>query len=128
MAKEHFERHKQPWRADEAGMLRTLAGKGKGLKEIAKAINSVRPWIDYGLGVAMGNIKMEKPADEEDGDLEDEEPQEPNPIAFQMGFVMPQFYQFLDAVSALKSMTSITYEEEGLWVTHSELHIEDLED
>ncbi len=39
MAKEHFERHKQPWRAEEAGMLRTLAGKGKGLKEIAKAIN-----------------------------------------------------------------------------------------
>jgi hypothetical protein len=39
MAKEHFERHKQPWKADEAGMLRTLAGKGKGLKEIAKAIN-----------------------------------------------------------------------------------------
>jgi hypothetical protein len=39
MAKEQFERHKQPWKADEAGMLRTLAGKGKGLKEIAKAIN-----------------------------------------------------------------------------------------
>ena len=39
MAKEHFERHKQPWRADEAGMLRTLAAKGKGLKEIAKSLN-----------------------------------------------------------------------------------------
>ncbi|MXO73682.1 hypothetical protein GRI40_00385 [Altererythrobacter aerius] len=39
MAKEHFERHKQPWKADEAGQLRMLAGKGKGLKEIAKAIN-----------------------------------------------------------------------------------------
>ena len=39
MAKDYFERHKQPWKADEAGMLRTLAGKGKGLKEIAKAIN-----------------------------------------------------------------------------------------
>lgn len=39
MAKEHFERHKKPWKADEAGMLRMLAGKGKGLKEIAKAIN-----------------------------------------------------------------------------------------
>ena len=38
MAKEFFERHKQPWKADEAGQLRTLAGKGKGLKEIAKAI------------------------------------------------------------------------------------------
>ena len=39
MAKEHFERHKQPWNAEEAGQLRTLAGKGKGLKEIARAIN-----------------------------------------------------------------------------------------
>ena len=39
MAKEFFERHKQPWKADEAGQLRMLAGKGKGLKEIAKALN-----------------------------------------------------------------------------------------
>ncbi|WP_324826980.1 hypothetical protein [Qipengyuania zhejiangensis] len=39
MAKEHFERHKQAWKADEAGQLRMLAAKGKGLKEIAKAIN-----------------------------------------------------------------------------------------
>ena len=39
MGKENFERHKQPWKSDEAGMLRTLAGKGKGLKEIARAIN-----------------------------------------------------------------------------------------
>jgi hypothetical protein len=38
MAKEFFERHKQPWKADEAGQLRMLAGKGKGLREIAKAI------------------------------------------------------------------------------------------
>ena len=38
MAKEFFERHKQPWKADEAGQLRILAGKGKGLREIAKAI------------------------------------------------------------------------------------------
>ena len=38
MSKENFERHKQPWKADEAGQLRTLAAKGKGLREIAKAI------------------------------------------------------------------------------------------
>lgn len=38
MAKAFFERHKQPWKADEAGQLRTLAAKGKGLREIAKAI------------------------------------------------------------------------------------------
>ena len=36
---EKFERHRQPWRSEEVGKLRTLAGKGKGLKEIAKALN-----------------------------------------------------------------------------------------
>jgi hypothetical protein len=34
-----FTRHKQPWKPDELDKLRTLAGKGKGLKEIAKALN-----------------------------------------------------------------------------------------
>ena len=38
MGKDVFERHKQPWKSDEAGQLRTLAGKGKGLKEIAKSL------------------------------------------------------------------------------------------
>ena len=35
---ERFERHKQPWTADELNKLRILATKGKGLKEIAKAL------------------------------------------------------------------------------------------
>jgi hypothetical protein len=38
MAKEVFERHRQPWKSEEAGQLRTLAAKGKGLREIAKAL------------------------------------------------------------------------------------------
>ncbi|MBC7159952.1 MAG: hypothetical protein H5U21_07890 [Porphyrobacter sp.] len=38
MAKETFERHRQPWKSEEAGQLRTLAAKGKGLREIAKAL------------------------------------------------------------------------------------------
>ena len=36
---ERFEKHRQPWRSDEIGKLRTLAAKGKGLREIAKALN-----------------------------------------------------------------------------------------
>ena len=36
---DRFERHKQPWNGEEAGKLRTLAGKGKGMKEIAKGLN-----------------------------------------------------------------------------------------
>ena len=35
---ERFEKHRQPWRSDEVAKLKTLAGKGKGLREIAKAI------------------------------------------------------------------------------------------
>jgi hypothetical protein len=35
---EKFARHRQPWRSDEVAKLKTLAGKGKGLKEIAKAL------------------------------------------------------------------------------------------
>ena len=36
---ERFERHRQPWTGDELQKLRTLAAKGKGLKEIARALN-----------------------------------------------------------------------------------------
>lgn len=35
---DRFERHKQPWTGDELAKLRILAAKGKGLKEIAKAL------------------------------------------------------------------------------------------
>jgi len=35
---ERFERHRQPWRADELHRLRTLAGKGMALRAIAKAL------------------------------------------------------------------------------------------
>src|SRR5690606_41756397 len=36
---ERFERHRQPWRSDEVAKLKVLASKGKGLKEIAKALS-----------------------------------------------------------------------------------------
>lgn len=39
MSKDRFERHKQPWNSEEAGKLKLLAGKGQGLKQIAKALN-----------------------------------------------------------------------------------------
>ena len=54
---ERFERHKQPWRSDEVAKLKTLAAKGKGLKEIAKAIGRTeestreRAKVD-GIGIA----------------------------------------------------------------------------
>jgi hypothetical protein len=54
---EQFTKHRQPWKAEEVAKLRTLAGKGKGLKEIAKALNrseestKERAKID-GIGIA----------------------------------------------------------------------------
>ena len=36
---EQFTRHRQPWKPEELQKLRTLAAKGKGLKEIAKALS-----------------------------------------------------------------------------------------
>ncbi|MDE8654385.1 hypothetical protein [Novosphingobium album (ex Liu et al. 2023)] len=36
---EKFARHRQPWKPEELQKLRALSGKGKGLKEIAKALN-----------------------------------------------------------------------------------------
>lgn len=36
---EKIAKHKQPWKPEELQKLRLLAGKGKGLKEIAKALN-----------------------------------------------------------------------------------------
>lgn len=54
---ENFTRHRQPWKSDEVAKLRLLAGKGKGLKEIAKALNrseestKERAKVD-GIGIA----------------------------------------------------------------------------
>lgn len=36
---EKIAKHKQPWKPDELQKLQVLAAKGKGLKEIAKALN-----------------------------------------------------------------------------------------
>ena len=41
---ERFEKHRQQWRSDEVAKLKTLASKGKGLKEIAKALNRTEEW------------------------------------------------------------------------------------
>lgn len=38
MSKAVFERHRQPWSADEISKLHTLAKKGMALKAIAKAL------------------------------------------------------------------------------------------
>ncbi len=67
-------------------------------------LDATKGWIDYGFQVIA-----EQQLDEDN-------------MAF---FVKPQLDQMLELTRPLKSATSITYREEGVWVTRSELHIED---
>ena len=41
------------------------------------------------------------------------------------GFILPQVHQLLDVLAAIDSYTSVTYLEDDVWVTHSELHVVD---
>jgi hypothetical protein len=87
----------------------------------AKMIHAIEPWIDYGIDVASGKLKVRKEL-EDDND----KPAEANPLMLQMGFIVPQVHQFLEFASALRGVTLISYEEDGEWVMHSETHIQDL--
>ncbi len=54
---EKFARHRQPWKPDELQKLQSLAGKGKGLKEIAKALGRTEESTrdkakELGIGIA----------------------------------------------------------------------------
>jgi hypothetical protein len=92
--------------------------------EFHKMIDAIRPWIDYGLDVAMGNLKKDGVEDEDESERDN--PPEQSPMMLQLGFVIPQVHQFLDVATALRSASSVTYREDDLWVTHSETHFQDL--
>lgn len=95
--------------------------------EFAKGIAAIRPWINYGLDVATGRIKPPKKESEDSDDADaDKPPEPPSAMLIQMGLIVPQFEQLLDVAMAVRSASSISYEEDGVWVTHSETHIEDL--
>jgi hypothetical protein len=103
--------------------------------EFGKLIDAIRLWADYGGAVATGQLK---PADEDEddgedaqedefGDDEDEQSQEEAAAMMTVGLVLPQVHQFFDFTSALRSVSSVTYQEDDVWVTHGEIHIQDLE-
>jgi hypothetical protein len=94
--------------------------------QFADFVNTVRPWIDYGFDVATGKLKLEIEEEDADAESENETNEQQAAMVMQMGFVMPQIQQFLTFTTALRSASSVTYEDDGVWITHSETHIEDL--
>lgn len=60
MMGDKFEKHRQPWKSEELQKLQMLAGKGKGLREIAKALKrSEESAKDKAkeLGIAIAKVR-----------------------------------------------------------------------
>ena len=84
--------------------------------QFAKLVRAIQPWIDYGFGVATGQIR----SDDADAEVD-------QAVMLQAGLILPQVHQFMDVLAAMNSYTSITYRENDVWVTHAEMRIKDLE-
>lgn len=79
--------------------------------KIAGFIEAAKPWIDYGIQVAI------EQADEEGGNM-----------VATVGFIKPQVDQLIEVMQAMDSYTGVTYRDGDAWVTHGEMRIIDLED
>ncbi len=55
---DHFVRHRQPWKSEELQKLKILAGKGMGLKAIAKALTRSEDSVQD--RAKIDNIKIAK--------------------------------------------------------------------
>lgn len=88
--------------------------------QLPKLLEAIRPWVDYGFAVSAAQLQA--------GDEADEEQAAAGEAAAMMpaGFILPQVHQLLDVLAAVESYTSVTYREDDVWVTHSELHVVDL--
>ncbi len=95
--------------------------------QFPKLFDAIRPWVDYGFAVSAGQLKDGGNADDEDSD-DASDSSSPDGAAAMMpaGFILPQVHQLLDVLAAVKSLTSVTYREDDVWVTHSEVHFVDL--
>jgi hypothetical protein len=89
--------------------------------EFARLIEAIKPWVSYGGQIAMGQIKLE----DDDDDPSEQTPEEAQAMMW-AGMVLPQIDQCLDVAAAMRSFSNIVYHEDGAWVTHGEVHFQDL--
>lgn len=88
--------------------------------EVARLIESIKPWVNYGGAIATGQIKMS------DEQAEEEQSPEQAQAMMTAGMFLPQIEQLLDVATAVRAFSSLTYEDDGAWVIHSEMHLRDL--
>ncbi|MEM8866618.1 MAG: hypothetical protein AAGF31_13835, partial [Planctomycetota bacterium] len=80
--------------------------------KFAKFLQTLDPWIDYGIKAAIANASEEEGA---------------GAVAM-IGMVKPQLDQLLEVLQTMHAYTGVTYREEDAWVTHAEMRLIDLEE
>jgi hypothetical protein len=75
--------------------------------KLARFIDTLKPWIDYGVQVAIQN--------QQEGEVQQ--------AVAMVGFVKPQIEQVLDVLKAIDSVTSVQYLDRDVVVLHSEMRI-----
>ncbi len=117
-----------PLKIDTAIDMNRAAAKATHV-QFAKLVGAIEPWINYGFDVVAGKLKVEEDSEASESDATSDEEVNPqqSAVAVQAGFILPQIHQLLQVAAALRSYTSITYQEDDAWVTHVEMHLKDLE-
>ncbi len=82
--------------------------------ETARFVDVLKPWIDYGVQVAMQKAR-------------DEGGQTQQAVAM-VGFIKPSVHEILDVLKVFHSTTTVTYIEGDVVVRHTESRTIDLED
>jgi hypothetical protein len=100
----------KPFETDSPIDVRRPAAKVASVR-FPQLLDAVRPWVDYGFAVAAAQGGNENDS----------------AATMQAGLILPQVHQLLDVLAAVDSFTSVTYREDEVWVTHSELHFVDSE-
>jgi hypothetical protein len=102
--------------------------------DCSRFVDAIRPWVEYGGAIAMGQISVDIDVEEDgeevevDEEFEDDAPtQEEAQRMMMAGMVLPQIHQFLDVASAMRTFSGVVYREDDAWVTHSEAHFKDID-
>ena len=70
----------------------------------AEFVDAIRPWVTYGFKVASE--------------------QQDNPM---LAMAQPQVETVLNVLKCFQEVTSVTYPQDDAWITHSEMHLVDME-
>ena len=92
--------------------------------EFAKMIDAIRPWIDYGIDVATGKAESRKKGRATTRTTTSRPSRTRSCCKWASSCRRSiSSWMWRRRCAALRA---ITYEEDGVWVTHSETHIQDL--